>query len=449
MRIDIPKSLNELADIFAPFAPLYVVGGAVRNSLLGFPINDFDIAAKLSVDEVEGLLQNTNFHLSGKYKRTGTLVIKCGKQTFEYTTFRQDSYPLSSGEHTPSQCIFTDSIEVDAKRRDFSCNALYYDIKEHKIIDLVNGINDIQNKVLRTVRTPAQTLSEDALRIMRLVRFAVQLGFGIEADTLAAAKKYAKQLADISAERIKDELMATFEGPFKYGSERFGVKPSDGIRLLTDIGAMQYIIPEVLDMQGVAQNPKYHVFDVYNHTLQVIDCLPPRLAMAGLLHDIAKPVMLKQYGNMYMHELTGEEMTEQIMSRLKFSKKQIERTSRLVKMHMFDMDGKTRVSKCRIFIADNFEYFDDFIALKRADGYATNPNNYSDILVRKLIDIKNDMVEKALPIAISDLPIGGKDLQNLGYEGREIGDMLGKIRHWILCNGELPSRQKIIEKLRR
>lgn len=449
MKENIPKSLSKLADIFAPFAPLYVVGGAVRNSLLNFPINDFDITSPLQADKVEEILDGSEFQIVSSYKRTGTLVIRCKQEFFEYTTFRKDSYPLSSGKHTPNVCIFTDDIKVDALRRDFTCNALYYDIKADKIIDLVGGIADIKNRLLRTTKEPKETLSEDALRIMRLVRFAVQLGFTIEEQTLASATEYSHQLDDISKERIKDELVAIFEGIFKYNSQKLGVKASDGIRLLVKIGAMKYIIPEFLDTINMPQNAKYHIYDVYNHCLAAMDNLPPRLMMAGLLHDIAKPVLQNKYGNMYMHELLGAEMTEEILSRLKFSNSYIDRITRLVKMHMFNVDGKTKQSKCRVFIADNFEYFDDFVLLRRADGMATNPNNYDDSLIQNMIDLKNQMIKSGMPIKISDLCVNGTDLLELGYSGREIGVLLDKIRLWILQNGKLVTKEEILEKLRR
>ena len=327
MKVKVPDCLVQLAQIFAPNATLYVVGGAVRNSLLGYEINDYDITSKVLAEDAQRLLAESEFEVVACYKRTGTLVIKKGNFKFEYTTFRQDSYPLSSGVHTPNQCTFTDNMLLDAKRRDFTCNALYYDILKDEIVDVVGGVKDIENKLLKTVREPFQTLSEDALRIMRLVRFHLQLGFEIEKNTLDSAKKYAYQLKDISKERIKEELVAIFEAVYKYDSKSKGFKASDGIRLLVDIGAMEHIIPEVLDMIDMPQNPKYHIYDVYNHSLRAMDNLPPALMMAGLLHDIAKPVMQKQFGNMYMHELKGEKMAKDILTRLKFSNAEIDRIS--------------------------------------------------------------------------------------------------------------------------
>lgn len=449
MKVKVPDCLVQLAQIFAPNATLYVVGGAVRNSLLGYEINDYDITSKVLAEDAQRLLAKSEFEVVACYKRTGTLVIKKGNFKFEYTTFRQDSYPLSSGVHTPNQCTFTDNMLLDAKRRDFTCNALYYDILKDEIVDVVGGVKDIENKLLKTVREPFQTLREDALRIMRLVRFHLQLGFEIEQNTLDSAKKYAYQLKDISKERIKEELLAIFEAVYKYDSKSKGFKASDGIRLLVDIGAMEYIIPEVLDMIDMPQNPKYHIYDVYNHSLRAMDNLPPALMMAGLLHDIAKPVMQKQFGNMYMHELKGEKMAKDILTRLKFSNAEIDRISKLVLIHMFNVQGNTKKSKCRVFIADNFEYFDDFVRLRRADGLATNPENYDDTKVQAMIELKNQMLSSGMPITIKDLPISGNDLLKLGYQGKEIGEMLCKIRLWILQNGKLPTKEEILLKLRR
>lgn len=449
MLVNIPDNLVELAKIFAKYTPLYVVGGAVRNSLLDYKINDYDITSDMLAEDVEKLLDGSNFQIVACYKRTGTLVIKCGKDSYEYTTFRQDSYPLNSGEHTPAFCTFTKDINIDAHRRDFSCNALYYDIIADKIIDLVGGVADIKNKVLRTVNLPEITLREDSLRIMRLVRFSLQLGFSIDFDTYKQAKENAKLLKDISKERIKEELISIFEGVFKYNSKALGVKPSDGIRLLVDMGAMEHIIPELLDMVGVEQNAKYHIYDVYNHTLATMDNLPPRLMMAGLLHDIAKPVLLKKNGNMYAHELLGSDMAREIMTRLKFSNYDIERISRLVRIHMFNVDNKTRNSKCRVFIADNFDYFEDFISLRRADGLATNPDNYDDSGSKQMIEIKENLLHDKMPITLRELPINGHDLLSLGYSGKEISEILNKLRLWILQNNRIPAKEEIINKLRR
>lgn len=449
MKVKVPDCLVQLAQIFAPNATLYVVGGAVRNSLLGYEINDYDITSKVLAEDAQRLLAESEFEVVACYKRTGTLVIKKGNFKFEYTTFRQDSYPLSSGVHTPNQCTFTDNMLLDAKRRDFTCNALYYDILKDEIVDVVGGVKDIESKLLKTVREPFKTLSEDALRIMRLVRFHLQLGFEIEQNTLDSAKKYAYQLKDISKERIKEELIAIFEAVYKYDSKSKGFKASDGIRLLVDIGAMEHIIPEVLDMIDMPQNPKYHIYDVYNHSLRAMDNLPPSLMMAGLLHDIAKPVMQKQFGNMYMHELKGEKMAKDILTRLKFSNAEIDRISKLVLIHMFNVQGNTKKSKCRVFIADNFEYFDDFVRLRRADGLATNPENYDDTKVQAMIELKNQMISSGMPITIKDLPISGNDLLELGYQGKEIGEILCKIRLWILQNGKLPTKEEILLKLRR
>ena len=127
-----------------PSATLYVVGGAVRNSLIGYEINDYDITSKLLAEDAQRLLAESEFEVVACYKRTGTLVIKKGNFKFEYTTFRQDSYPLSSGVHTPNQCTFTDNMLLDAKRRDFTCNALYYDILKDEIVDVVGGVKDIE-----------------------------------------------------------------------------------------------------------------------------------------------------------------------------------------------------------------------------------------------------------------------------------------------------------------
>lgn len=449
MEIKLPDNLMQLAKIFSAHATLYVVGGAVRNSLLGYEVNDFDITSSLKVEQVEQILQNTDFEIVACYKRTGTVVIKNQNQTYEYTTFRKDSYPLKNGTHQPMECVFTSDINTDVKRRDFTCNALYYDILKGNIVDLVGGVEDIKNKILRSVREPSQTMSEDALRIMRLARFSVQLGFSIEKQTFEQTKKYCVGLKDISKDRICEELRLIFDAPNKYDSKKLGVKQSDGIRILVDLGAMQYIIPEIVDMMGVQQNKKYHIYDVYEHTLKTVDNLPSRLAMAGLLHDVAKPIMYKQYGIVYGHELLGEDVARQIMTNLKFSNKEIETTCTLVKMHMFNVDNKTKDSKCRVFIATYFDYIDDYVCLRRADGIATNPTNYDDSSALRILSIKEQMKKDELPISIKDLPINGNDLLKMGFEGKQIKQALEETLQRILKSGKKENKEEILRKLRR
>lgn len=207
--MNIPKSLTELAKILSPLAPLYIVGGAVRDFLLGREYTDIDICSSATPDEVISLLHGTVYSCHDINKRLGTLQISAGDERYEYTTFRTESY-TEKGEHTPSVTAFTDDIAKDCLRRDFTVNAIYYDVLSGSIVDLVGGVNDIRSQVIRTVCAPEITFFDDGLRLLRMVRLALDLGFDIDSATLDTARLNAKNLRAISRERIRAELIKIF-----------------------------------------------------------------------------------------------------------------------------------------------------------------------------------------------------------------------------------------------
>ncbi len=213
MQLNVPKSLTKLAKLFD--VDLFVVGGFVRNQIMGLKNDDIDICSSLSLENVEQLLDGSGFNFKVKSKVLGTATISKGDDKFEYTTFRRDFYP-DNGQHSPERVEFIDSIEEDAKRRDFTCNAIYYDIKNNKIIDFYNGIKDIQNRILRTVESPDEVLSHDGVRILRLFRFQCELNFKIDKETLECAYKYKENLRDVSGERHVYEITRILHSPFKY-----------------------------------------------------------------------------------------------------------------------------------------------------------------------------------------------------------------------------------------
>ncbi len=213
MQLELPKTLKELAKIFP--TELYVVGGYIRNRIMEIEGDDIDICASLTLDEVEKLLAESKFSVKIKSKSLGSAVISCGKEHYEYTTFRQDTYP-DGGAHMPESVTFIKDIREDAKRRDFTCNALYYDIKSDQLIDFYDGVADIKRRVLRTVETPDEVLSHDGVRILRLFRFQCELNFKIDSKTLESAYKYKENLCDVSGERVVHEITRILHSPNKY-----------------------------------------------------------------------------------------------------------------------------------------------------------------------------------------------------------------------------------------
>ena len=213
MQLEIPKQLKELADLLP--ADLYIVGGYIRNKIMEIEGEDIDICSRLPIEEVEKLLEGSKFVFKARSKTLGSALISCDNQEYEYTTFRRDFYG-DNGHHTPERVEFIDDIQEDAKRRDFTCNALYYDIKNNQLIDFYNGVEDIKRRVLKTVETPEDVLSHDGVRILRLFRFQCELNFKIDKATLACAYKYKNNLCDISGERVVYEITRILHSPYKY-----------------------------------------------------------------------------------------------------------------------------------------------------------------------------------------------------------------------------------------
>lgn len=205
----IPKSLHNLAKIFSPLAPLYVVGGAVRDFLLSKDYTDIDICSSATPDQVLDILRGTGYVCHDINKRLGTLLITKDGDRYEYTTFRTESY-AEKGEHTPSTTSFSADISVDCLRRDFTVNAIYYDVLSERIVDLVGGVDDLRAKIIRTAHSPEITFFDDGLRLLRMVRFALELDFDIDSATIDSATQNAQNLRAISHERIRAELIKIF-----------------------------------------------------------------------------------------------------------------------------------------------------------------------------------------------------------------------------------------------
>lgn len=239
MRIDIPESLKELSEKSG--VSLYVVGGFVRNSILfhGTESTDIDIAGSLTPDLLRERLTGIA-KVKDVSPRIGTVLVRYNHTSYEYTTFRKDSYP-KGGVHTPHTVEFVKDLSADYKRRDFTVNAMYADVLTGEVIDLCNGLADISDKLIRTVRTSGETFDEDGLRLLRLVRFASELGFEIEKSTYDGAKQFADRLADISIERKREELDKILYSDFKYGLKN---RASFGLGKIKELGLWQYFLKD-------------------------------------------------------------------------------------------------------------------------------------------------------------------------------------------------------------
>ena len=423
--------LKRLAKLFPPERPLYAVGGCVRDEILGREVFDIDLTSACLQEEAEKYAKAAGMRVLLGSKRLGTVMIK-GEKSYEYTPFRVDSYPAGSGVHKPATVRFTEDIKEDARRRDFTVNALYYDILGGDTLDLLGGKADLDARLLRAVDDPRRVLGEDGLRIMRLYRFVAVLGFSAEEKTAAAAREMSGLLGDIAPERIRVELDKLLAGEHA----------AEGLRGLIGCGAMRVIMPEFCENIGVKQDPAFHMYDVDEHILRTVEYAPPRLRLAALLHDIGKGRCVREEGNMYRHAQVSAQMAEEIMTRLRYSKEQTRRTVRLVAAHMTDMRGDMRESKLRRFVAKNADIIDDLTELIIADARAACGNADREKCLR-IARLRDKMQKEGVPFGVGELAINGNDVMAFGYKGEEIGKVLHEL--FDLClRGEKKNERKIL-----
>jgi poly(A) polymerase len=352
-----------LAEVFQTAGKaLFLVGGPVRDLLLGRTSADLDFTTDARPPQIKRLLQQAGadsiFAIGEKF---GTIGGVFGDHVVEITTYRAEEY--EPGSRKP-KVEFGDSLAGDLSRRDFTINAIALNLATGELVDPFGGQDDLQARQVRAVGLPEDRFVEDPLRLIRGVRFAVQLGFEIEPATRRAIAGTADALATISRERVAQEMAKILT------SRLAGL----GIRLLTDLGLMQHVIPEVLAMRGMTQDASYHHKDVFEHTVQVVDQSPPRLVArwAALLHDIAKPRTRTIEGGIvhfYGHDHLGEKMARKILQGLRLDRETIERVGKLVAMHQRanSYEDDWTDGAVRRFIREADDVLEDLLDLSSAD----------------------------------------------------------------------------------
>lgn len=409
----------------------YFAGGCVRDALLGKEPKDYDIATSATPDEVQALFPKSDA-IGAHF---GVILVKENKIAFEIATFRHDG-SYKDGRH-PESVSFS-SPEEDSQRRDFTVNGLFQHPLTGEIIDYVNGQADLEAKVLRAIGKPSDRFQEDALRLLRAVRFATVLGFEIEAETWAAIQENAHLLEKISPERVRDEFTRTL-----ISKER-----ARGLDLLTDSGLMRHIVPEVYDLIGCEQPAQWHPEgDVYTHTRIMLDMLQgeitPELALAVLLHDIAKPATYtydeaEERIRFNGHDRVGAEMAEVILRRLRCSNKTTEDVTVMVRNHMNFMNVKNmRTAKVKRFMAR--PTFEQEMELHRVDCASSNgiTENY-DFLREKEIEFATEPL-------IPEPLVTGKDLIDLGLKpGPRFKEILSDVQTEQL-EGRLIDREEALK----
>jgi poly(A) polymerase len=352
----------------------YFVGGCVRDILLGNKPSDFDIATSAKPNEIEKLFPRT----IPVGKKFGVILAVVNEKQYEIATFRGEKEYKDA--RRPEKVYWT-SAKEDAKRRDFTCNALFYDPITKKYLDFVDGRKDIKNKILRFIGDPEKRIQEDHLRILRAIRFKNVLGFKFEQKTKQALQKNSGLIISVSAERIRNELNKMLLDKSRYQS----------IQDLSDLGILKFILPEVEKCKGSEQPPQFHKEgDVFIHTILSLKSLPPRtklsIAWATMLHDIGKPDTWKirehpKFGKritFYGHIKLSAILSEQICKRLKFSKKMSEKIVFLVREHLRHKDLLKMKEGRRSRFAQNI-WFKDLMQVWKADGSASHLGKMGNI----------------------------------------------------------------------
>jgi tRNA nucleotidyltransferase (CCA-adding enzyme) len=440
IKIDIPQSAKSIIDILQKNGyDAYVVGGCVRDSLLNRIPKDWDITTNAKPNEVIDIFKNEGFKVIETGIKHGTVTIMIDNEGYEITTYRIDGEYEDS--RYPKEVTFTTSLKEDLARRDFTVNAIAYSEKEG-LIDCFNGMSDLNNKIIRCVGNPIERFNEDALRMMRCIRFSSQLGFDIEQNTLEAVIELNNNIKNISKERIREELCKIL----------ISNKPQDGVCHLMQTGLISNIIPELISCLKFNQHNKHHDKDIFMHIMSVLENTPPKLEirLSALLHDIGKPKCFTigedGQGHFLQHHKFSADMARDILTRLKFDNKTIDRVCILVYEHMSRYD-KLRTTNTKKFInrvgVDNL---DDLFELQIADikGASNEYQDFSNVLKLKQECYK--ILNEKQPMTVKDLAINGKDLMNLGYkQGKEIGEILNKLLEIVLENPELNTKEYLIE----
>ncbi|MBQ8913775.1 MAG: CCA tRNA nucleotidyltransferase [Lachnospiraceae bacterium] len=445
LKIKMPKGAAYIIDELNKNGfEAYIVGGCVRDSLLGKRPHDWDITTSANPYQVKDIFKKT-VDTGLQHGTVTVLVDKAhsldGEYAFEVTTYRVDG--IYEDHRRPKKVTFSKSLEEDLKRRDFTINAMAYNDSEG-VVDIFGGKDDLKSKIVRCVGVPSDRFDEDALRILRAVRFAAQLGFDIDEPTKEAMKKQARFLSDISAERIREELtkLITSDNP--------------GMLVMAyELGLTGIFLPEFDTMMETPQHNPNHLYSVGIHTIKVMENVPKNVVLryAALLHDVAKPACRTTDENgvdhFYEHHVVGSKMAQEILKRLKFDNETIDRVVRLVLYHDYGIGGEIGVKSVRRFLAKlGKENFEDFITIREADRLAQSDYNQSYKVenTSRLKSIYEMVVRENQCLKISDLAIGGNDLMELGMKpGKAMGDMLKYLLDAVLDEPGFNSRDKLLE----
>ena len=430
IEIEILRKLNK-------YGKAYIVGGAIRDILLGLEPKDIDFTTNLPYETLKDLFSEYNPKETGK--AFGVLRIRVNDTEYEIAKFREDNYEEKDGLKIiphEKKVNFVNDIKNDLSRRDFTINAMAYN-EVDGIVDLYNGQKDIENKIINFVGNAEERIIEDPLRILRAFRFMSRLGFSLSEKTVEAIKKQKNLLISIPEERITMEFSKLL----------LGENIKNTLTAMKDTGVLELIIPEFKATYDFNQYNPHHNLDLFNHIISVVSKVPADLELryTALLHDIAKPVVQtfdeKGIAHYKTHEIVGADMARAILIRLKLPIKLIDTVEDIIKKHMLLYRDVTDKKFNKLLSEMGYDNLLRLIEHCNADNSSKN---------NEVVNPENDLherlkraVEKQMQVTVNDLALNGRDLMEMGFKGTEIGKIKGELLDKYLSE-EIPNEKEVM-----
>jgi len=441
-KIFLPPKIKELFSLFeAVGLPAWLAGGCLRDLLLGAEPRDWDFASPFPPEETERLLVRQGIAVFPTGLAHGTLTFRFERNSYEITSFRLDG-PYEDHRH-PTWVQFTSSLLEDLSRRDFTINAMAYS-PQGGLQDPFGGQEDLKAKRIRCVGNADMRFREDALRILRGIRLAAQLGFELEPDTAWGMEAQAELLKKISQERIRDELDKML----------LSEHPDIAFKWLMELELWTYILPEMAACINFDQHSDHHYLDIYEHTVQTIQNTPPNLELrlGALFHDIAKPSTFtldsKGKGHFYGHQDVGGMIAREAMGRLRYSKALQKKVIFLVENHMLhllelrDVTLKRFISQVPRPVKENLE---DLFLLMEADLRASNNQAESLTQLQTFVHRSYQILESGCPLTLRQLDINGRDLEDIGIPPRVRGVLLNQLLELVLAQPHMNEKNHLLK----
>ena len=439
MKLTIPVNAEKILRVLENQGfEAFIVGGCVRDSILGRRPDDWDITTSARPEQVKALFRRT----VDTGLKHGTVTVLMDKESYEVTTYRIDG-EYEDGRH-PKEVAFTASLEEDLKRRDFTINAMAYH-PDRGLVDLFRGMDDIRAEIIRCVGNPLERFGEDALRILRAVRFSAQLGFSIEEETKKGIEELVPNLKLVSAERIQTELVKLLVSPHP-----------DYFLTAYETGITRQFLPEFDACMETGQNTPHHCLSVGLHTLQsLLNIRPDKvLRLTMLLHDIGKPAVKKTDENgrdhFKMHGPAGEKMASAILRRLKFDNDTISKVCRLIRWH----DNRPAPDMCSVRRAVNRigeDIFPLYLEVQRADMLAQSAYKREEKAARLegVNECYRKILEEGQCVSLKSMAVKGRDLIAAGYApGPELGEILNRLLEHVLEHPEDNEKDRLLALLK-